>query len=262
MNIIGGKEYATYTGNIGINDFKLGEFLNQTQVGNVSLNASITNGRGFSSKTATADFSAVVKSFEFKHYAYKNAKLLGTLNTKRFKGEFFITDENIDFSFDGFFDFRNQEVPQFNFLANVKRLDLKALNLSTKPWKVKGLAIIDVKNKKWSELEGLAVLSSIEVQNDTNFYLLDNLSLISKSDGLSRKRVEIQSEILEADIQGNFDIEKFPMQLKTCFLMFFLVLLKHYHGKEQRIFLMILILSLMRELKKRWLGIISFARFI
>jgi hypothetical protein len=39
LNIIGGKEYATYTGNIGINDFKLGKFLNQPQFGNVSLNA-------------------------------------------------------------------------------------------------------------------------------------------------------------------------------------------------------------------------------
>lgn len=215
LNIIGGKEYATYTGNIGINDFKLGKFLNQPQLGNVTLNASITNGRGFSSKTATADFSALVKSFEYKQYTYKNAKLLGTLNAKRFKGEFYITDENIDFSFDGFFDFRNQEVPQFNFLANIKHIDLKALNISTKPFKVKGLAIIDVKNKKWSELEGLAVLSGIEVQNDTNFYHLDNLSLISKSDGRSRKRVEIQSEIIEADIQGNFDIEKIPNAVKN-----------------------------------------------
>jgi hypothetical protein len=191
LNIIGGKEYATYTGNIGVNDFKLGKFLNQPQIGNVSLNASITNGRGFSAKTATADFSAMVKSFEFKKYAYKNAKFLGTLNAKRFKGEFNITDENIDFSFDGFFDFRNQEVPQFNFLANVKHLDFKALNLTTKPWEIRGLAIVDVKNKKWSELEGLAVFSGIELQRDTNFYLLDNLSLISKSDGLGRKRVEI-----------------------------------------------------------------------
>ena len=217
LNFIGGKELATYTGNIGITDFKLGKFLNQPQIGNVSLNASITNGRGFSAKTATADFSAVVKSFKFKQYAYKNAKLLGTLNASRFKGEFNITDENIDFSFDGFFDFRNQKVPQFNFLANIKKIDFKALNLSTKPWKVKGLAIIDVKNKKWSELEGLAVLSGIEVQNDTNIYLLDNLSLISRADGLGRKRVEIQSEIVEADIQGNFDIEKIPNAVKNLF---------------------------------------------
>lgn len=217
LNFRGGKEYATYTGNIGINDFKLGKFLNQPQFGNVSLNASITNGRGFSSKTATADFSAVVKSFEYKRYVYKNAKLLGTLNAKRFKGEFYITDENIDFSFDGFFDFRNQEVPQFNFLANVKHLDLKALNITNKSLNIKGLAIIDFKNKKWSDLEGLAVLSDIEVQNDTNFYLLDNLSFISKSDGRNRKRVEIQSEIIEVDIQGNFDIEKIPNAIKNLF---------------------------------------------
>jgi hypothetical protein len=29
-------------------------------------------------------------------------------------------------------------------------------------------------------------------------------------DGNGRKRVEIQSEVLEADFQGNFDIEKIP----------------------------------------------------
>lgn len=218
LNIIGGKELASYTGNVGIADFKLGKFLNQPQIGNVSLNASITNGIGFSAKTASADFSAVIKSIEFKEYTYKNSKLSGTLNARRFKGEFNITDENIDFSFDGFFDFRDQEVPQFNFLANIKNIDFKALNLSTKPWKVKGLAIVDVKNKKWSDLEGLAVLSGIEVQNDTNFYLLDNLSLISKSDGLGRKRVEIQSEIIEADIQGKFDIEKIPNAVKNLFI--------------------------------------------
>lgn len=217
LNIIGGKELANYTGNVSVNEFKLGKFLNQPQIGNVSISAAITNGRGFSASTATADFSAVVKKAEFKQYAYKNAKLVGTLNARRFKGIFNITDENIDFSFDGYFDFRNQEVPQFNFLANVRHLDLKALNLSTKPLKIKGLAIIDVKNKKWSELEGLAVISGIEVKNDTNIYLLDNLSLISKSDGLGRKRVEIQSEIVEGDFQGNFDIEKIPNAVKNLF---------------------------------------------
>lgn len=217
LNIIGGKELANYTGNVGITDFKLGDFLNQPQLGNVSLNAAITDGKGFSANTATASFSAVIKSFEYKRYVYKNAELVGILNAKSFKGEFNVSDDNIDFSFDGLFDFKNQEVPQFNFLANVKRLDLKALNFTTKPWKVKGLAIIDIKNKKWSELEGLAVLAGVEVQNDTNIYLLDNLSMVSRFDGMGRKRLEIQSDIAEADFQGNFDIEKVPNAVKNLF---------------------------------------------
>jgi hypothetical protein len=34
---------------------------------------------------------------------------------------------------------------------------------------------------------------------------------------LGRKRVEIQSEIVEADFQGNFDMEKIPNAVKNLF---------------------------------------------
>lgn len=210
LNVIGGKELATYSGNININDFKLGQFLNQPNLGNISLNASISNGKGFTNKTASAKISATIKEFDFKKYTYQDAHLSGTLNANKFNGNFNIKDENIDFYFDGFIDFTDKDIPKFNFAADLRKMNLQALKLAINPWKINGSAVIDVKNKKWSELEGLAVLSGLEVRNDTALYELDNLSFISKMDSEGRKRVEIQSEVLEADFQGNFDIENVP----------------------------------------------------
>ena len=210
LDIIGGKDLATYSGNISINGFKMGEFLNQPNLGNISLNASISDGKGFTNKTASAKVYAKIKEVDFKKYLYKDATLVGTLNANKFNGNFTIKDENIDFNFDGFIDFTAKDIPIFNFAADLRKMNLQALKLSKNPWKIIGSAVIDIKNKKWSELEGLAVISGLEVRNDTASYQLDNLSIISRLDGNGRKRVEIQSEVLEADFQGNFDIEKIP----------------------------------------------------
>jgi hypothetical protein len=68
LDIIGGKDLATYSGNISINGFKLGEFLNQPNLGNISLNASISDGKGFTNKTASAKVYAKIKEVDFKKY--------------------------------------------------------------------------------------------------------------------------------------------------------------------------------------------------
>jgi hypothetical protein len=210
LNLLGGKDQATYRGNIALNSFKLGQLLNQPDWGNLALQAAIYEGKGFSPKTASAKISASIHEIEFKKYSYKNAILEGTLNAKKFNGELNIKEEHIDFDFDGSIDFTNDAVPTFNFAADLKKMDLKALKLSKNPWSIHGSAVIDVKNKKWSDLEGIAVLSGFQVRNDTAVYELDHLSFISALDAEGRKRVEIQSEILEADIEGKFDIEKIP----------------------------------------------------
>ena len=218
LNVLGGKEFATYSGNIQINDFKLGKFLNQSDIGNISLQAAISEGRGFGYKSATANISAIIKEVDIKKYIYKDARLAGTLKANKFNGKFNINDDNIDFNFDGLIDFTDQKVPKYEFVMDLKKLNLQALHISKNPWNISGSADISVKNKKWSELEGLAVLSGFKVRNDTALYQLDNLSLFSKMDGDGRKRVEIQSEIVEADFQGDFDIEKIPGAIKL-FLM-------------------------------------------
>ena len=232
LNLMGGGELATYSGNILVNSFKIGQFLNQPNLGNITLKASISNGKGFTGKTASAKISATIKEFDFKNYVYRDANLSGSLNANKFNGHFNIKDENIDFDFDGFIDFTNKDIPKYNFIADLRKMNLKALNLSKNPWKIIGSAVIDVKNKKWSELEGLAVLSGLTIQKDTTSYQLDHFSIFSSLDGKGVKKVEIQSDVLEADFKGHFDIEKIPNAVLTLMMEEFPEFSKVLSGKK------------------------------
>jgi hypothetical protein len=210
LNVAGGKEFATYAGSIQINDFTLGKFLNQSDIGNISLQATLSEGKGLTYQTASANISAVIKEIGIKKYIYKDARLNGSLKANKFNGKFNIADENIDVNFDGLIDFTDQKIPKYEFVLDVRKLNLQDLLISKNPWTINGSAVISVKNKKWSDLEGLAVLSGLELRRDTAAYFLDHFALFSRLDGDGNKKVEIQSDVLEADFKGNFDIEKIP----------------------------------------------------
>lgn len=219
LNPNGGKEKATYSGSLSLQDFDLGEWTQNPDFGKVSLSASVQKGRSLEAATAGAELTAKLRSFTFKGYEYKNANLAGSLNRKLFQGDFDIQDENVDFTFNGRLDF-SQAVPVFNFKAALKKIDLKELNLSKKDIIIAGNMDLNIRDNKIATAEGEAFVTDLQITlNQDETFSVDRLEIESKFSGDSgEKTFRVDSDIVEAFITGRFEIDQLPA-----------ILLNHLH---------------------------------
>lgn len=219
FNPNGGKEKATYSGAISLQDFDLGAWSQNPDLGKVSLSASVQKGRSLEAATASAELSAQLRSFTFKGYEYKNANLAGSLNRKFFQGDFDIRDANVDFTFNGQLDF-SQAVPVFNFKAALKKIDLKELNLSKKDIIIAGNMDLNIRNDKVSTAEGEAHITDLQITlNQDETFSVDRLDVESKFNGPGGgKTFRVDSDIVQALLTGQFEIDQLPA-----------IFLNHFH---------------------------------
>jgi hypothetical protein len=212
-NLNAGREQATYRGDLSLIDFDLGGFTQNPNLGLVNFTSQVRNGEGLTAAAARADLEAEVKSFLFKGYKYENAKLTGELRRNLFRGDFAIQDENIDFEFHGTVDMADS-IPRFNFAASVNRLVMQALNLSEKDILLSGKIDLDLKNKSLSTVEGDGLVKDFVLRHsrqDTSVKIgVDSVFFTSAFQADGQKRFRIQSDLLEAELLGNFDVEQVP----------------------------------------------------
>ncbi len=210
LNPNGGKERATYSGNLSLQNFDLGEWSGNSDFGIVSLSASVREGRSLVAATARAELSAQLRSFSYKKYEYKNANLSGSLNRNFFKGDFVIQDENVDFTFNGRLDFSGK-IPVFNFKADLRKLDLKELNLSQKDIIVAGDMDLDIRNNKLSTAEGKARITDLHITlNQDETFSMEELEIESKFTGPDTKILKVDSDVIQALVTGRFEIDQLP----------------------------------------------------
>jgi len=84
MTNIDNIDNATYVGNIILDDFDLGTFLNRSDVGKTSLNVDV-DGKGFVEKYLDTKFSGEVSSVTYNGYTYKNILADGSFKNQFLK---------------------------------------------------------------------------------------------------------------------------------------------------------------------------------
>lgn len=208
LDISGGMEKAEYSGKLGLSNFDLGKWSGNPDFGIVTFSSQVKNGKSLRSDAA-ANLNAQVKSFVFKNYDYQNAELVGKLNKNLFDGDFSIKDRNIDLNFIGAIDF-TKEIPVYDFKVDIKKFDLNALNLSQQQLALAGKIDLNLRNKKIADLIGKATIKDLAITKDTTTYLINKLEAISKLDTSLVRDFTIESEIMNAQINGNFNIDEIP----------------------------------------------------
>ncbi|MBN2613101.1 MAG: translocation/assembly module TamB domain-containing protein, partial [Bacteroidales bacterium] len=117
-----------FNGKVQTENFKLGKLLdNEKNIGEISFHVN-TDGHLESGKSFSAKTDGEVQYLELKQYVYRNIKLSGLFQDKKFNGEVFVKDPNIVFDFHGDLDFAS-DTPRYDFVASVMRANLYALNL-------------------------------------------------------------------------------------------------------------------------------------
>lgn len=205
MNIEGGATQAQYSGTLRMNDFALGQWTDNPQLGTVNFTTSINDGAGLLAETASAGLIANIESLEFRGYRYENARIEGRLERKFFNGNFQIADENIDLNFLGELNFQDT-IPVFDFRAAINRLDLQALNLSERLIVLSGNVDLNLINTEFSKMEGRVALDSFRIVRDTAIIEVGELLAYSNFNAEGQKVVKVESDIARGEIVGRFDL--------------------------------------------------------
>ncbi len=220
LDATNGQANANYNGKLKLNDFDLATFLDNKELGKITIEADVKDGKGLRKTTANADVNATIASFPFRGYEYKNLTMKGKIDKSLFDGDFGIKDENIDFSFKGKVDF-SDTIPAFNIKANVRKINLKALKLIKEDIAFAGLAEINLKGTNEDNIQGAVKLNKIDFNfpnkknNGNDYFRIDSLVLNSEVTSYQYRKIDIKSEILNGVVEGNFDFKRLPLSIKN-----------------------------------------------
>ncbi len=206
MKLPRGQEPA-YSGSISTNNFKLGAFLDDPNIGDIAMKGTV-KGRGFNEKTRNTLLDGEVHYVDYKNYRYNNIIVNGTLDKKLFEGTASIRDDNATLDLNGVIDF-NSKTPRFDLVANVDHANLRSLNLTKDSFAVKGKFNFNFTSSSIDDFLGTARISEAEITKDGKRIPFDSLLVTSTETATGREFTATSNEFT-AKFTGNFNLVDLP----------------------------------------------------
>jgi hypothetical protein len=209
---------ATYSGNLAASQFDLGKYTGaDSLLGTISFDANLA-GYGLTVANINASMEGNVSQFQFNGYNYQNIQVDGNFNKKLFSGKFALKDENVKVDFAGTVDL-NQDLPVYNFNADIDNANLQHLRLSKNYYRVSTELEMNMKGDNIDNFIGFAKSVNTTFEKADQQITFDTLSLrISEADNV--KYFLLASGAGTAAFTGNFALTKLPNS--------FLSVLDHY----------------------------------
>ncbi len=202
---------ATYKGQVGIEDFSLGQLLQNDSLGKISLTANV-NGSGLSLDSLNAALDAKVALFQFNNYSYKDLTIDGSFVKQKFDGKLAIKDDNLDFDFTGLVDF-NDSIPILNFKANLDKFYAKKLNLMSMPLFAKLKIDANLKGITAEDIVGNISIKDVYLENGKQNWQTDSIVFFSDKTNKKNRQVALKSDLVNIDINGNYSFASLPQIL-------------------------------------------------
>lgn len=192
-----------YSGNISTNNFNLGLFLNEPQLGIVSTDGKI-KGSGLGASNMNAALEANVRQMQFNGYNYKNFTANGKLVKTSFTGHISSKDENASLELDGTINF-DKKKPSFNLVSSIANANLKALGFAKENISLRGDVEADFSGLSLDKFLGMAKAKNFTISRDDQSYHFDSAVLSSEIVD-SNKVLKLQSRDVQAEVRGKFSI--------------------------------------------------------
>ncbi|MET0634708.1 MAG: translocation/assembly module TamB domain-containing protein [Chitinophagaceae bacterium] len=202
---------AIYSGTISTDYFRLGDFIDDKQIGIISLDGSL-KGRGFNAKSRNTEIDGKIRFVDYNGYRYQNITMNGTLDKKKFEGMASINDPEAELTLNGLIDF-NLGTPRFNFVADVTRANLKKLNLYKDDLAFSGKFNLDFSGDNIDNFLGSARITQASLQRNGVPLPFDSLSVSSTYENNS-KTIQVNSNEIDILLKGNYAIRDLPDAFK------------------------------------------------
>lgn len=195
------KGQLEYSGNLLVNQFKIGELLDNPQLDEITFHGKI-NGLGRELEEASVHLDGHVSAIDFKGYGYRNIDVDGNLGQSLFDGKLMIDDPNILADIEGKIDF-NQAVNAFNIEGFVGYANLKTLGFTTRDFVLRSDLNFDFKGNRLDDWLGEASFYNFELRENDKTLKVDSMYFFSDLIGKERS-FKIESEFFNAGIRGDF----------------------------------------------------------
>jgi hypothetical protein len=205
LDVKDGSNLAQYSGELSVEQFKLGDWTDNHDFGLVDFSASITDGKGLTLNSVYSDLSATVESLTFKEYEYRDFVMDAQVDKSKFNGEFSISDKNIDFVFDGSIEMKDS-IPHLDFKANIEQIDFNQLNLVRDPFAIQGNIDINGYGKDINDVVGSMIASDIRVVANDTLYSMDTVSVTAFAAGFKNREIKLFSDIASFELEGEYDL--------------------------------------------------------
>lgn len=202
---------ASYSGTITTSNFNLGALLRQSDIGAMTLNATIS-GSSFDPARAEIILKSTIPLFEYRGYAYHNITADGTLSKNKFVGNALIDDPNLSLAFYGGIDLSQKEV-KINARANLLQSNLAALKLTRDSIRLNADFDLDCTGSSIDNFTGYAKLFNINLVRNGHRLDLDSIYAFS-SNAEGKKSITLQSNILYAKVSGNYQLSSLPYSIQ------------------------------------------------
>ena len=206
------KGVPSYSGNIKTYDFNVGTLINEKTLERLSASLYI-KGKGTEINNLTEQLNGDIDYIDFNNYRYRNVKIDGTFEKKFFDGSLKINDKNVQLVFDGGVNL-NPKLPLFNFKATIKNAKLKTLNLYKDSLKIDAVFSTNFSGNNLNNIQGNLSLQQIRLDNVKGIYNIDSVDLMASGTGRDRS-LTVKSDILDASITGQYDLNTIPSYYKA-----------------------------------------------
>ncbi|WP_127124626.1 translocation/assembly module TamB domain-containing protein [Pseudoflavitalea rhizosphaerae] len=204
--------HTSYSGNIKTTGFDLGRFLDVPQLGRISFQGSV-NGQGLRTGNLNAKLDGKIQSLEANGYDYRNIEVKGTVAKRLFNGELMVNDSNLVAKLNGLVDF-SQQLPEFNFNADISKMNLKNLKLAKDSIEGYGKFDFDFTGNNIDNFLGTARIYDASVFKNSRRISFDSLYVESKVMG-NNKVITVLSNEFDAALVGDFSIMELPSAFRS-----------------------------------------------
>jgi hypothetical protein len=213
---IDNSDQAIYIGNVILENFNIGGFLNKKELGTVTLNIDV-DGKGFKEEYLNTHFKGDIYRLKFKGYNYSNISVNGHFEKPNFQGKIIINDPNLFLDFEGIATIGKQNI-DYDFKTKVDYANLSKLKLvATDSVSVfKGGIDLQLSGTTLDNLKGSVSIAAASYQNYRDTYYFDDLELKSSFDEQNIRTISILSpDIIEGKIIGKFKVGDFRKMIEN-----------------------------------------------
>ena len=221
-----GKDVATYSGQIELEDFDLQKWTLNPKLGHINLFARVDEGRGLTLETAEANLEAKLYNLQFNDYLYQDAFLDGIISKNQFEGLLDIQDDHVQLGFNGFMTF--EEKPQLNCKANIKLIDLQKIGFAQDVAKISGDFDMNAKIYDAYNLEGHVLSENLRLSIKDDQIQLDSIFVFSSVENPDRKQLNLQTKFMKGSLEGKYEIQEVPYLINE-------FIIRHYPIVAKRI---------------------------
>ena len=204
MHSIDFIDKASYVGNVVLDNFDLGTFVSEKDLGKISLNLDI-DGIGFTEKYLNTQIKGAISQMDYNNYSYHNLEVNGNFKMPIYQGKVAINDPNLNLTFDGLVDWTKKD-SRFDFhigIANANLYQLKFTNDVTSL--LKGDIVVQVTGNTIDNLQGDVFVNQTTYTNSKSTYFFTNFKVNSSFDENKIRTITVNSpDIVEGKIEGKY----------------------------------------------------------